>query len=62
VPPPATGTLFTDVPASAFAANFIEQLAAEGVTVGCGGGLFCPDAPLTRGQAAAYITASILPP
>ena len=62
VPPKATGTVFSDVPATAFAADFIEQLATEGVTVGCGSGMFCPDAPLTRGQAAAYITATILPP
>ncbi len=61
-PPPATGTVFSDVPAGAFAADFIEQLAAEGLTVGCGGGLFCPDNPLTRGQAAAYIAQSLLAP
>src|SRR3954454_20063969 len=36
-PPPATGTRFTDVPANYWAARFIEQLAADGVTSGCGG-------------------------
>lgn len=32
-----------------------EQLAREGVTAGCGAGRFCPDAPLTREQAAVWI-------
>ena len=58
-PPPATGDVFEDVPADAFAAGFIEQLAAEGITVGCGDGRFCPDDPLTRAQVAAYIIGSL---
>jgi len=55
-PPPATGAVFTDVPADAFAAAWIEELAAEGIAAGCGGGNFCPDAALTRAQAAALLT------
>lgn len=55
VPPPATGTVFGDVPANAFAANFIEQLAAEGITSGCGGGNYCPDASVTRAQMAIFL-------
>ena len=47
--------MFADVPADAFAAAWIEQLAAEGVTAGCGGGNFCPDAPVSRAQAAALV-------
>ena len=43
-PPPATGTVFVDVPADAFAAAWIEELAAEGITAGCGGA----DSPRTR--------------
>ena len=54
-PPPATGTVFADVPADAFAAAWIEQLAAEGITAGCGGGLFCPNDTVLRSQAAALI-------
>jgi hypothetical protein len=54
-PPPATGTVFADVPADAFAAAWIEQLALEGVTAGCGGGNFCPDATVSRAQAAAFV-------
>ena len=62
VPPPATGTVFADIPAGAFAADFIEQLAAEGITAGCGGGLFCPDGSVTRAQAAAFLSLALLPP
>jgi photosystem II stability/assembly factor-like uncharacterized protein len=54
-PPPPTGTVFADVPADAFAAAWIERLAAEGVTAGCGGGNFCPDESVTRAQAAAFV-------
>ncbi len=62
VPPPATGAMFNDVPADAFAAEYIEQLAREGITAGCGGGAFCPDAPVTRGQAAVFLSRALLSP
>jgi photosystem II stability/assembly factor-like uncharacterized protein len=55
VPPPATGTVFGDVPIDAFAAAWIEELFHEGISAGCGGGDFCPDTPLIRAQAAALI-------
>ena len=55
VPPPATGTVFTDVPKTAFAAKWIEALAAEGVTSGCGGGKYCPKSPVTRAQMAVFL-------
>ncbi|HEX4438868.1 MAG TPA: S-layer homology domain-containing protein [Thermoanaerobaculia bacterium] len=61
-PPPATGTLFADVPADAFAADYIEQFAAEGATAGCGGGNYCPNASVTRGQAAAFHVRVLLAP
>jgi hypothetical protein len=59
VPPPATGTVFADVPASSFAAAWIEQLAARSITAGCGGGNFCPDQPITRKQEAAFIAKAL---
>ena len=34
----------------------IESLAAAGITHGCRTGEFCPDAPVTRGEMAAFIT------
>jgi glucose/arabinose dehydrogenase len=55
VPPPATGTVFTDVPASYWAASYIEQVAADGVAHGCGGGQYCPEALLTRAEAAVLL-------
>ena len=54
-PPPATGTVFADVPAGAFAADWIEDLAARGITGGCGGSDYCPDAAVTRRQMAAFL-------
>lgn len=57
-PPPATGTVFNDVPANSFAAAWIEQLAAEGITGGCGNGNYCPNDPVTREQMAAFLLAA----
>ena len=54
-PPPATGMLFADVPANAFAADWIEKLLAEGITGGCGSGNFCPNAVVTRAQMAVML-------
>jgi hypothetical protein len=56
-PPPAAG-LFADVPVSSNFAPWIEELAVEGITAGCGGGNYCPDAPNTRAQMAAFIDAT----
>ncbi|HTY43425.1 MAG TPA: PQQ-dependent sugar dehydrogenase [Thermoanaerobaculia bacterium] len=54
-PPPCAG-LFADVPCpGGFAVDWIEQLALEGVTGGCGGGNFCPSAPVTRAQMAIFL-------
>ena len=55
VPPPATGTVFSDVSAGAFAAAWIEQLAEEGITTGCGGGRYCPTMAVTRAQMAVFL-------
>ena len=49
-PPAATGTVFSDVSKTSFAAAWIEQLEAEGITTGCGGGRYCPSAGVTRAQ------------
>ena len=54
-PPAATG-MFTDVPAADPFAKWIEQLAREGVTTGCGGGKYCPNTAVTRGQMAAFLS------
>ncbi len=41
-PPPASGSVFSDVSAGAFGAAWIEDLADSGIAAGCGGGLYCP--------------------
>lgn len=53
-PPSATG-IFNDVPVGHWAAGWIEQLAAEGITAGCGGGNYCPDNAITRAQMAVFV-------
>jgi ELWxxDGT repeat protein len=55
-PPPATGTRFTDVPASFWAAAWIEQLAAEGITNGCDVNLYCPNKTVGRAEMAVFLT------
>ncbi len=55
VPPAPTGTLFGDVPANYWAAGWIERLALEGITSGCGNGNYCPDHPVTRDQMAVFL-------
>jgi hypothetical protein len=53
-PPPCTG-VFTDVPCSSNFAPWIEAMAAEGITSGCGGGNFCPLDPVRRDQMAVFL-------
>ena len=53
-PPAATG-VFTDVPVGYWADKWIEQLAVEGVTSGCGGTNYCPDSSVTRAQMAVFL-------
>ncbi len=53
-PPSATG-VFADVPVGSFGADFIEQLATDGITSGCGGGNFCPNSIVTRSQMAIFL-------
>ena len=55
VPPPCANA-FLDVPCPSTFANWIEQLATENITGGCGGGNYCPTNPNTRGQMAVFIT------
>jgi len=60
VPPAATGTVFGDVPPSYWAVAWIEQLAREGITTGCGGGDYCPDSPVARDQMAVFLSRTFL--
>ncbi len=54
VPPPCAG-VFADVPCPSQFADWIEALAEEGVTGGCGGGAFCPQNPVRRDQMAVFL-------
>jgi len=62
-PPPATGDVFFDVAATDFAADWIEQLYAEGITGGCAppdpqhGNLprYCPNNSVSRAQMAVFL-------
>jgi hypothetical protein len=57
-PGPATAT-FNDVPVAHPFFQYVEALAAAGITGGCGGGNFCPNQPVTRGQMAVFLTKSL---
>jgi hypothetical protein len=56
VPPEATG-LFQDVPVDYWSADWIEQLAVEGITAGCNVSprQYCPTTPVTRDQMAVFL-------
>jgi hypothetical protein len=53
--PPACTGVFADVPCPSAFADWVEQLAAEGVTSGCGGGNFCPGDSVSRAQMAVFL-------
>src|SRR5262249_3801135 len=57
-PPPATGTIFAYVPASAFGAAWIEDLYNRGITGGCQTGplRYCPTRINTRQEMAVFLT------
>jgi hypothetical protein len=57
---PAPGSpTFGDVPVSHPFFQYIEALSASGITGGCGSGNYCPDAPLTRGQMAVFLSKAL---
>ena len=57
--PPACGSvpMFADVPASSPYCRWVEELARRGTVTGCGGGLYCPSASVTRAQMAVFLLA-----
>jgi hypothetical protein len=56
--PPTRVDFFTDDNKSIFR-NDINQLAASGITAGCGGGKFCPHGMVTREQMSAFLWRAI---
>ena len=59
VSPAPQAATFNDVPVNDSAFQFVEALVASGITVGCGGGNYCPDAPLTRRQMAVFLAKAL---
>jgi hypothetical protein len=56
IPPPCTGTVFTDVPCSGGPFDpWIEELAGLQITGGCGNGNYCPNNTVTRQQMAVFL-------
>jgi len=55
-PPACSSAPFPDVPCSSPFAVWIQQLVAEAITGGCGGGNYCPTNPVTRAQMAVFLT------
>ena len=60
VPPPCTVQVFPDVPCSLSFAPWINELVAQGITTGCGGGNFCPANPVNRQQMAVFLLKTVL--
>ncbi len=54
-----TTQVFNDVPPSHWAFRFINAIFQAGITVGCGGGNYCPDLTVTRAQMAVFILKSL---
>jgi len=55
--PPACAGIFGDVACPSLFADWVEELYAAGITGGCNASplLYCPDAPVTRAQMAAFL-------
>jgi hypothetical protein len=57
-PAPGSAT-FGDVPTSHPFFQFVQALVASGITAGCGGGNYCPDQAVTRGQMAVFLSKAL---
>jgi hypothetical protein len=54
-PAPCTGSAYNDVPSTSPFCPWIKEMAARGITAGCGGGAFCTESPNTRAQLAVFL-------
>ncbi|HEX4495757.1 MAG TPA: PQQ-dependent sugar dehydrogenase [Thermoanaerobaculia bacterium] len=54
-PPTCPPTPFGDVPASSSFCPWVKEIAARGITAGCGNGNFCPDTQVSRGQMSVFL-------
>jgi hypothetical protein len=60
-PNPCTSPIFNDVPDTSPFCPWIVELAVRGVVSGCGGGNYCPTAPVTREQMAIFVLRTLDP-
>jgi hypothetical protein len=61
LPPACTTPVFNDVPASSPFCRWIEELARRGVTAGCDGSNYCPNAAVSREQMAVFVLRTLDP-
>jgi hypothetical protein len=54
-PPACVTAVFDDVPCSSPFAAWVNELAARGVTGGCGGANYCPTGQVARQQMAVFL-------
>jgi hypothetical protein len=54
-PPPPASQRFGDVPSSNPFYAFIDEMAVRQITLGCGGGNYCPASPVLRQEMAAFV-------
>lgn len=54
-PPVCNASSFSDVTCPSEFGAWIEKAADDGAVLGCGGGKFCPDTPVTRAQLAMFL-------
>jgi hypothetical protein len=59
VSPAPTFATFADVPTNHPFHRFVEALVAAGITAGCGGGNYCVNNPITRGEMAVFLAAAL---
>jgi hypothetical protein len=59
VPPSCSNAVFNDVPCNHPSAAWINQLAAEGITNGCGPGTYCPNTEVNRITMSIFILRTI---
>lgn len=53
---------FNDVPSGSPFCGWIKQVAAQGVTAGCGNGNFCPESLVLRGQMSVFLSTTFAVP
>ena len=53
------GASFPDVPVDYWAYQYVETVLHNEITAGCGGGLYCPSAPVSRWQMAVFISLAV---